>query len=121
PHVLHGGQTLKVSITSIDVAGKRVLVREDLNVPLSDGGIADDTRVRAAAPTLQHLAQRGARVIVMSHLGRPKDREPELSLKPVAADVGRWVGREVQFAEDCVGEPAMAAVDSLQAGQVLLR
>ncbi|TMC53057.1 MAG: phosphoglycerate kinase [Chloroflexi bacterium] len=111
---------MKASITTVDVTGKRVLVREDLNVPMSNGAIADDSRVRAAAPTLQHLARRGARVIVMSHLGRPKDREPELSLKPIAAGVGRWVGRDVQFAEDCVGEPAIAAVDSLQSGQVLL-
>ena len=102
------------------MAGKRVLVREDLNVPMAGGAIADDSRVRAAAPTLQHLAQRGARVVVMSHLGRPKDREPELSLKPVARDLGRRVGREVRFAEDCVGEPAMTAVDGLQSGQVLL-
>jgi phosphoglycerate kinase len=102
------------------VAGKRVLVREDLNVPMSGGAVADDSRVRAAAPTLQHLAQRGARVVVMSHLGRPKDREAELSLQPVARDLGRRVGREVRFAEDCVGEPAMAAVDALQSGQVLL-
>jgi len=80
------------------VAGKRVLVREDLNVPMKDGHISDDSRVRAAAPTLQHLAQRGARVVVMSHLGRPKDREPDLSLKPVVADLGRRVGRAVQFA-----------------------
>jgi len=95
-------------------------VREDLNVPLANGGIADDSRVRAAAPTLQHLAQRGARVIVMSHLGRPKDREPDLSLRPVAEDLAHRVGREVKFAEDCVGEPAMTAVDGLQSGQVLL-
>jgi len=120
PHVLHGRETLKASITSVDVAGKRVLVREDLNVPLSDGRVADDTRIRAAAPTLQHLAQRGARVIVMSHLGRPKDREPELSLKVVAGRLGERVGRDVQFAEDCVGEPAIMAVDRLQSGQVLL-
>ena len=102
------------------MAGKRVLVREDLNVPMAGGAIADDSRVRAAAPTLQHLAQRGARVVVMSHLGRPKDREAELSLKPVAGDLGRRIGREVRFAEDCVGEPAMTAVDALQSGQVLL-
>jgi phosphoglycerate kinase len=102
------------------VAGKRVLVREDLNVPMADGAISDDSRVRAAVPTLQHLAQRGARVVVMSHLGRPKDREPELSLKPVAQDLGPHLGRDVQFAEDCVGEPAMTAVDRLQSGQVLL-
>lgn len=97
-----------------------MLVREDLNVPMSGGEITDDTRIRAAAPTLQHLAQRGARVIVLSHLGRPKDREPELSLKPIAPALGRRIGRDVQFAEDCVGEPAVAAVDRLQAGQVLL-
>jgi len=102
------------------VAGKRVLVREDLNVPMSKGAVADDARVRAAAPTLQHLAQRGARVIVMSHLGRPQDLEPDLSLKPIAADLARRVGREVQFADDCVGEPATSAADRLQSGQVLL-
>ena len=102
------------------MAGKRVLVREDFNVPMAGGAIADDSRVRAAAPTLQHLAQRGARVVVMSHLGRPKDREAELSLKPVAGDLGRRIGREVRFAEDCVGEQAMSAVDALQSGQVLL-
>ncbi|TMF69821.1 MAG: phosphoglycerate kinase [Chloroflexi bacterium] len=111
---------MKASITSVAVAGKRVLVREDLNVPMSKGAVADDARVRAAAPTLQHLAQRGARVIVMSHLGRPQDREPDLSLKPIAADLARRVGREVQFADDCVGEPATSAADRLQSGQVLL-
>ena len=87
---------------------------------MAGSAIADDSRVRAAAPTLQHLAQRGARVIVMSHLGRPKDREPDLSLKPVARDLGAHVGREVQFAEDCVGETATSAVEKLQSGQVLL-
>jgi phosphoglycerate kinase len=97
-----------------------VLVREDLNVPMKDGNIADDSRVRAAAPTLKHLAQRGARVVVMSHLGRPKDREPDLSLKPVAADLGRRVGRDVGFAEDCVGDAAKDAVAGLQSGHVLL-
>jgi phosphoglycerate kinase len=97
-----------------------VLVREDLNVPISGGRITDDTRVRAAAPTLQHLASRGAKVIVMSHLGRPKDREPDLSLKPISPDLSRAVGRDVLFAEDCVGEPATRAVAALQPGQVLL-
>ncbi|TMF11642.1 MAG: phosphoglycerate kinase [Chloroflexi bacterium] len=111
---------MKASITSVDVAGKRVLVREDLNVPMAGGTIADDSRVRAAAPTLAHLARRGARVIVMSHLGRPKDREPELSLKPIVPDLARRVGRDVRFAEDCVGEPATSAVDTLQSGQLLL-
>jgi phosphoglycerate kinase len=120
PDHLHGGAALKVSITAVDVSGKRVLVREDLNVPMKDGEITDDSRVRAAAPTLKHLAQRGARVIVMSHLGRPKDREPDLSLKAIAPDLGRRVGRDVQFTEDCVGDRAASAVDRLQSGQVLL-
>ena len=97
-----------------------MLVREDLNVPMAGGAITDDSRVKAAAPTLQHLAQRGARVVVMSHLGRPKDREPELSLRPVALDLARRVGREVAFADDCVGESAMTAVERLQSGQLLL-
>ena len=87
---------------------------------MAGGVITDDTRIRAAAPTLQHLAQRGARVIVMSHLGRPKDREPDLSLRAVAPDLGRRVGRDVSFADDCVGPDAMIAVDQLQSGQLLL-
>jgi phosphoglycerate kinase len=97
-----------------------VLVREDLNVPMSNGAVSDDARVRAAAPTLQHLAQRRARVVVMSHLGRPKDREPDLSLKSVVKDLGRRVGKDVQFADDCVGDAVTKAVGALQDGQVLL-
>jgi len=104
----------------VDVAGKRVLVREDLNVPMSKGSISDDSRIRAAVPTLLHLAQRGAQVIVMSHLGRPHGVEPDLSLRPVSMHLARALDREVQFAEDCVGEPARAAVAQLQHGQVLL-
>ena len=95
-------------------------MREDLNVPMAHGAIADDARVRAAVPTVQHLARRGAKVIVMSHLGRPKDREPDLSLHPVAAHLGRLLGQEVRFAEDCVGEPAESAAQGLATGQVLL-
>jgi phosphoglycerate kinase len=87
---------------------------------MANGAVSDDSRVRAAAPTLKHLAHRGARVIVMSHLGRPKDREQELSLKAVVGDLGRSVGRAVHFAEDCVGEVATQAVDRLQSGQLLL-
>jgi phosphoglycerate kinase len=95
-------------------------VREDLNVPMSKGVITDDSRIRAAVPTLLHLANRGAKVIVMSHLGRPKGVEPELSLRPVSSRLAHALEREVQFAEDCVGEPAQTAVDKLQDGQVLL-
>jgi phosphoglycerate kinase len=102
------------------VAGKRVLVREDLNVPMSKGAISDDARIRAAAPTLRHLAQRGAKVIVMSHLGRPKGVDAQLSLRPVASRLAEQLKLEVQFADDCVGEPARSAVDKLAASQVLL-
>ncbi len=115
-----GRDTLKASITSVDVAGKRVLVREDLNVPMSKGNITDDSRLRAAIPTLRHLAQRGAMVIVMSHLGRPNGVEPDLSLRPVGLHLATLLDREVHFAEDCVGEPARTAVGKLQNGQVLL-
>ena len=89
-------------------------------MPISKGAITDDARLRAAIPTLQHLAQRGAKVIVMSHLGRPKGVEPELSLRPVGMQLARLLDREGHFAEDCVGEPARIAVGKLQAGQVLL-
>jgi 3-phosphoglycerate kinase len=120
PHQPHGGATLKASITSVDVAAKRVLVREDLNVPISKGAITDDARIRAAIPTLKHLAERGALVIVMSHLGRPKGVEPALSLRPVAMALAKLLDHEVHFAEDCVGQAARSAVGRLQAGHVLL-
>ena len=95
-------------------------MREDLNVPLAKGAITDDARIRAAVPTLKHLAERGAKVIVMSHLGRPKGAEPELSLRPVALGLAKQLDQEVQFADDCVGESARSAVGRLQAGHVLL-
>ena len=87
---------------------------------MSKGTITDDSRIRAAVPTLLHLANRGANVIVMSHLGRPKGVEPELSLRPVSSQLAHALEREVQFAADCVGEPAQTAVDNLHDGQVLL-
>ena len=95
-------------------------MREDLNVPFADGAISDDARLKAAVPTLEHLADGGAKVIVMSHLGRPKGVDPSLSLRPVAAALAHLLGREVLFAEDCVGEAARAAVGRLQAGNILL-
>jgi len=101
------------------VAGKRVLVREDLNVPLKDGRITDDTRLDAAVPTLEELARRGARVVVTSHLGRPKGGPSlEISLRPVAARLSQKLGLEVQFAEDCVGEPAAHVVAALNDGDI---
>jgi phosphoglycerate kinase len=89
-------------------------------VPLANGAITDDARIRAAIPTLKHLAERGAMVVVMSHLGRPKGVEPALSLRPVAEALAKQLDHEVQFAEDCVGPAARSAVDRLQAGNVLL-
>jgi phosphoglycerate kinase len=88
-----------------DLAGKRVLVRVDFNVPLKDGSITDDTRIRAALPTLEALRERGARLVLLAHLGRPKDREPEFSLKPVAQRLGELLSTDVPVAEDLDGVP----------------
>jgi len=103
------------------LAGRRVLVRADLNVPLDDGRITDDTRIRASLGTIERLREAGARVIVCSHLGRPKGRPvASLSLRPVAEALSGLLGCEVAFADDCVGEPARAAADALGDGDVLL-
>jgi len=101
--------------------GRRVLVRSDLNVPLDGARITDDGRIRASAPTLADLADRGARVVVCAHLGRPKGApDPQYSLAPVAARLGEVLGRDVVFATDTVGESARATVDGLADGQVAL-
>jgi len=90
-----------------DIAGKRVLVRVDFNVPLKDGAVADDSRIQAAIPTIQLLRERGARVGLISHLGRPKGaRDPQYSLKPVLPVLEGLLGESVTFAEDCVMAPA---------------
>lgn len=103
------------------VAGQAVFVRVDFNVPLEDGKIADDTRLREALPTLEELRQRGARLVLASHLGRPKaKRRPELSLRPVAFAVSGLLDGEVLFAEDCIGEPAKHVVSALRDGGVCL-
>ena len=102
-----------------DVRGKRVLVRSDLNVPLEDGRITDDGRIRASVPTIRELADAGARVIVVAHLGRPKGApDPQYSLRPVADRLGELLGTAVAFAEDTVGDSARACVDALEDGQV---
>jgi phosphoglycerate kinase len=104
-----------------DLAGKRVLVRCDLNVPLKDGEITDDGRVRASLPTLRRLIEAGAKVIVISHLGRPKgEPNPEYSLEPAAKRLGRLLDQDVQLAPDTVGEGARALVEGLEDGQVIV-
>ena len=111
----------KRSIDKVDVRGKRVLVRVDFNVPLHDGAIADDTRIRAHLPLIRDLIGRGARVVVMSHLGRPKGRHvPELSLAPVARHLGALLGQPVQLITPPVGTVAEAAVQRLGKSDVVL-
>lgn len=109
------------TIADYDVAGKRVLVRSDLNVPMKDGRITDATRIERSAETIRALAARGARVVVLSHFGRPKgERVPEMSLKPVADALAATLGQPVAFADDCIGDAARAVVDALAPGQVAL-
>ena len=113
----------KKTIEDIDVAGKKVLVRCDFNVPLKDGEITNDKRIVAALPTIKYLMEHGARVILCSHLGRPKgEYKPEFSLAPVAARLSEYLGKEVKLAEDenVVGENAKAMAGALQDGDVML-
>ena len=112
----------KKTVRDLDVAGKKVLVRVDFNVPLNDKGeITDDTRITASLPTIQYLLEQKAAVILMAHLGRPKGQvKPELSLAPVANHLGKLLGKKILFAPDCVGEAAQAAASKLKPGHILL-
>jgi phosphoglycerate kinase len=109
------------TLDDVDVAGKRVLVRVDLNVPMDGGQVSDDTRLRAVQPTLNELAQKGAKTILLAHFGRPKGKRDESqSLKVVVPALERTLMQDVAFADDCVGEAAEAAVAKLTPGDVLL-
>lgn len=109
------------TIRDYDFTGKRALVRVDFNVPLKDGVVGDDTRVKAALPTIKMLLEKGASIVLMSHLGRPKgERKMEYSLAPVAAHLGKLLGQEVKMAPDCVGDEVEAMAKALKAGEILV-
>ena len=111
----------KLFVTDLSPRGKRVLVRADFNVPIEDGEITDDRRIRETLPTIRWLMEQGARTILMSHRGRPKGkRVEELTLRPIAEHLGQLLRKEVKFAPDCIGKPAQSALQGLGDGDVLL-
>lgn len=107
------------TLDRVDVKGKRILMRVDLNVPVENGVVTDSTRIERVAPAITEIADKGAKVILLSHFGRPKGRDPTQSLKPVAAEVARIIKRPVKFADDCIGEPAEQAVAAMKPGEIL--
>src|SRR5437763_7375282 len=109
------------TLDDLDVGGKRVLLRADLNVPVKDGKVTDATRIERLAPTIEALIGKGARVVVMSHFGRPKGPDPAQSLRPLIAPLSRAIGgRAVHFAPDCIGAEAARVVQALRPGEVAL-
>jgi phosphoglycerate kinase len=109
------------TLDDLNVAGKRVLLRADLNVPVKDGKVTDATRIERLAPTIEALLRKGAKVVVMSHFGRPKGPDPSLSLRPLVEPLSRAIGgKPVHFAPDCVGPEANRVVDALKPGEVAL-
>jgi phosphoglycerate kinase len=107
------------TLDNVDVKGKRVLARVDLNVPVENGVVTDATRIERVGPALTELADKGAKVILLSHFGRPKGPDPKQSLKPVAAEVARIIKRPVRFADDCIGEVAEKAVAAMKPGDIV--
>src|SRR5215472_966840 len=111
----------KATVRDVDVRGKRVLERVDFNVPIDDGNIGDDTRIRASLPTIRYLLDQGASVVLMSHLGRPKGTfDRTFSLRPVGSRLGELLEMPIQMAPDCVGPETKAMAQALQPGQILL-
>ncbi len=111
----------KKTIRDVDFKGKRVLVRVDFNVPIKDGVVTDDTRIKAALPTMQYLLDHGASLVLCSHLGRPKEGpDPQFSMKPVAEHLAKIMGKPVAFAEDCIGPVAEKAAKALKPGDILV-
>jgi phosphoglycerate kinase len=112
---------MKLSIKDLDLKGKRVFIRVDFNVPIKEGKVEDDTRIRGALPTIEYAVQQGGRVVLASHLGRPKgERVEKYSLRPVAEHLSSLLGKQVGFAVDCIGDEVKAMVDALDNGEVLL-
>src|SRR5579864_7207297 len=110
-----------LTLDDLDVRGKRVLLRADLNVPIKDGKVTDATRIERLAPTIEALIQKGAKIVVMSHFGRPKGPDPSQSLRPLVEPLSRAIGgRKVHFATDCVGPEAERVVSALLPGEVAL-
>ncbi|WGS64468.1 triose-phosphate isomerase [Marinitoga aeolica] len=111
----------KMTIKDVELKGKKVIMRVDFNVPMKDGVITNDKRIKAALPTIKHALKEGAKVILLSHLGRPKgEPKPEFSLKPVAERLGELLGQEVKFVPEVIGENVKKAVEELNEGEVLL-
>src|SRR3974390_1705054 len=107
------------TLDHVDVKGKRLLVRVDLNVPVENGVVTDATRIERVAPALTELADKGPKVLLRSHFGRPKGRDTKNSLKPVAAEVAHIIRRPVKFVDDCIGEVAETAVASMKPGDIV--
>jgi phosphoglycerate kinase len=112
----------KLTVRDVDVTGRRVLSRVDFNVPIKDGKVADDTRIRAALPTIRHVLDKGGSLVLMSHLGRPKGKgfEAAFSLKPAADKLAELLGKPVKFGTDCIGAETMAMAQALQPGEVMV-
>ena len=108
------------TIRDFDVENKRVIVRCDFNVPLGEEGILDDFRIKKTLPTIQYLSEHKAKVILISHLGRPKGKEMEFSLKPVAERLEKLLGRQVEFLNDCVGPEVEQKIAEMEPGEIIL-